>query len=227
MFITLFIKFIHSLFGHTACGTLVPWPGIKPTPPEVEVRSLNHWTSREVQEKFLKCLQWTVHNLFAMTEKEENSVIVTNLAVLTWRRLHARPTNPTPNSTQTGPLTRSGGSFGCHGGEVVLLALVERGQVLQCPEQPPQHRTVWPTCHKLRNPELNNAVRNIRWLLSNTGLSLSARNLPSNCFLRTEIIFRCLCREITANPFNRFSLGCLFSAQLSNYQAPQSKKSSG
>ena len=27
---------------------LVPWPGIKPMPPALEVWSLNHWTSREI-----------------------------------------------------------------------------------------------------------------------------------------------------------------------------------
>ena len=32
-----------------ACGILVSWPGIEPAPPAVEVWSLNHWTSREVQ----------------------------------------------------------------------------------------------------------------------------------------------------------------------------------
>ena len=33
---------------HAACGIFVPRPGIKPVPPALEVRSLNHWTSREV-----------------------------------------------------------------------------------------------------------------------------------------------------------------------------------
>ena len=33
---------------HAACGTLVPWPGIEPTLPAVEVQSLNHWTTRDV-----------------------------------------------------------------------------------------------------------------------------------------------------------------------------------
>ena len=33
----------------TACGILAPLPGIKPAPPAVEARSLNHWTTREVQ----------------------------------------------------------------------------------------------------------------------------------------------------------------------------------
>ena len=31
-----------------ACGILVPQPGIEPTPPAVEARRLNHWTTREV-----------------------------------------------------------------------------------------------------------------------------------------------------------------------------------
>ena len=34
-------------FGYTACGILVPQPGIKPVPLAVEAPSLNHWTSRE------------------------------------------------------------------------------------------------------------------------------------------------------------------------------------
>ena len=33
-----------------ACGILAPQPGIEPVPPEVEARSLNHWTTREVPE---------------------------------------------------------------------------------------------------------------------------------------------------------------------------------
>ena len=33
---------------HAACGTLVPWPGIEPTPPVVKVQNLNHWTFRQV-----------------------------------------------------------------------------------------------------------------------------------------------------------------------------------
>ena len=32
----------------TACGIIVPQPGIEPVPPAVEVQSPNHWTSREV-----------------------------------------------------------------------------------------------------------------------------------------------------------------------------------
>lgn len=33
---------------HATCGNLLPQPGIEPTPPALEARSLNHWTSREV-----------------------------------------------------------------------------------------------------------------------------------------------------------------------------------
>ena len=36
-----------SLFWE-ACRTLVPQSGIEPTPPAVEVQSLNHWLAREV-----------------------------------------------------------------------------------------------------------------------------------------------------------------------------------
>ena len=45
-----YILFIFLIFWphQAACGILVPWPGIEPTPPALEVRSLNHWTTREV-----------------------------------------------------------------------------------------------------------------------------------------------------------------------------------
>ena len=36
------------LFGRTACGILVPWPGIKPISSALEAWSFNHWTTREV-----------------------------------------------------------------------------------------------------------------------------------------------------------------------------------
>ena len=39
---------------HPACGILVPWPGIEPMHPAMEVWSLNHWTAREVP----LLLQW-------------------------------------------------------------------------------------------------------------------------------------------------------------------------
>lgn len=46
---TIYILFCFVLFWlcHTACGTLVSWPGIEPTPPALKVRGLNHWTVRK------------------------------------------------------------------------------------------------------------------------------------------------------------------------------------
>ena len=39
-----------SFFGFAACRILVPWPGIEPLSPALEVQSLNHWTAREIPE---------------------------------------------------------------------------------------------------------------------------------------------------------------------------------
>ena len=33
---------------HTACGILVPWPGIRSVPPALELLSLNHWSAWEI-----------------------------------------------------------------------------------------------------------------------------------------------------------------------------------
>ena len=41
------VFFVLFCFGHAACKILVPPPGIEPVPPAVEVRSPNHWTTRE------------------------------------------------------------------------------------------------------------------------------------------------------------------------------------
>ena len=45
--------FLLSLFlgggwRFVACGILVPWSGIQPTPSALEAQSLSHWTTREV-----------------------------------------------------------------------------------------------------------------------------------------------------------------------------------
>ena len=45
--LTIFLWGPHFL----ACGILVPQPEIEPTPLAVEVRSLNHWTVREVPQR--------------------------------------------------------------------------------------------------------------------------------------------------------------------------------
>lgn len=43
----LFFSFSFSLH-HLACGILIPRPRVKLTPPALKVKSLNHWTVREV-----------------------------------------------------------------------------------------------------------------------------------------------------------------------------------
>ena len=48
IFWLIFIFFFFFWPCRVACGILVPWPGIKPVPPAVEVWSPNHWTAREV-----------------------------------------------------------------------------------------------------------------------------------------------------------------------------------
>ena len=62
------------------CGILVPRPGIEPTPPALEVWSLNHWTTREVPNVFilrrvmLKYLGVKCHDIFnfQMVQKKRN-----------------------------------------------------------------------------------------------------------------------------------------------------------
>ena len=44
----IFFLIIYLFFGCTACGILVPGPGIEPEPFVLEARSLNYWTAREV-----------------------------------------------------------------------------------------------------------------------------------------------------------------------------------
>ena len=45
--VVFFIFWLH----HTACGVLVPQPGIEPAPPALEVLKLNHWITTKVQKK--------------------------------------------------------------------------------------------------------------------------------------------------------------------------------
>lgn len=53
---TLFFMFFKTLFVYwqhcITFGIPVPPPGIKPVPPTLETRSLNHWTTREVPVKY-------------------------------------------------------------------------------------------------------------------------------------------------------------------------------
>ena len=41
-------NFLFSWPCQAACGILVPWPGIKLSPPALEAESLNYWTTKEV-----------------------------------------------------------------------------------------------------------------------------------------------------------------------------------
>ena len=46
--------FFNVLFtGHTACGLLVPQPGIEPMLPPLGAQSLNHWTTRKVPKRYI------------------------------------------------------------------------------------------------------------------------------------------------------------------------------
>ena len=38
------VLFFFLFFGCTACGILVPWPGMEPMPPSLEAWSLDNWT---------------------------------------------------------------------------------------------------------------------------------------------------------------------------------------
>ena len=43
-YLFIFLFWLPSL----ASGILIPWPGVKPVCPAVDMQSLNHWTTREV-----------------------------------------------------------------------------------------------------------------------------------------------------------------------------------
>ena len=51
----LFHLFCISCLCGEACGIVVPWPGVEPVPPAVELQSLNHWTTREVHSSGARC----------------------------------------------------------------------------------------------------------------------------------------------------------------------------
>ena len=59
------IKLIIIIFGHIACGILVPQPEIEPETPALKAQSLNRWTTREVQFSgfFLNIRYLTGHNM--------------------------------------------------------------------------------------------------------------------------------------------------------------------
>ena len=47
------------IFGYKSHEILVPQPGIKPVPCKVEVRSLIHWTTREVSHYYFLMIMST------------------------------------------------------------------------------------------------------------------------------------------------------------------------
>ena len=53
--------FFFFLPYRTACGILVPSPGIEPVPPVLKARNLNLWTAREVQVESV--LSWECFEL--------------------------------------------------------------------------------------------------------------------------------------------------------------------
>ena len=61
---------------------LVPWPGIEPQPPALGVRSLSHWTTREVPDyifllKFHKYLQNWCYSLFSYNIEQTWPILYT------------------------------------------------------------------------------------------------------------------------------------------------------
>ena len=47
----------------SACGILVPWPGIKPLPPAVEGQSPDHWTAREFPSPLFLYVSFSLKNI--------------------------------------------------------------------------------------------------------------------------------------------------------------------
>ena len=59
------------------CGTLVPWPGIKPALPCIGRQSLNHWTTREVPLPLILIVSGntkTIPSIFSSQEKEKKAL---------------------------------------------------------------------------------------------------------------------------------------------------------
>ena len=86
---SLFVFFFVFFFWlyHVTCGISVPWPGIKLMPPTVEMQSLNHWTTREIQvEHVFICWAFslTVIGLFRNPWKLDLWVIWSPMNVVFW-----------------------------------------------------------------------------------------------------------------------------------------------
>ena len=84
---------LFNFFGHGiwACGILDPQPGIEPTPPAVEARSLNYGATREVREPGI---------FDADNKTDENSADSQHpflFGQLTPKRTHLNPLLPPPH----------------------------------------------------------------------------------------------------------------------------------
>ena len=55
----LLLLFLHRM----ACRILILWPGIKPTPPALNMQSFNHWTTRKVSKTLIFNLEkvWGIY----------------------------------------------------------------------------------------------------------------------------------------------------------------------
>ena len=58
----LVIFFVVLWLYHAKSRILVPWLGIKPAPPAVEARSLNHWTDRKLPLTHICCSIYICRN---------------------------------------------------------------------------------------------------------------------------------------------------------------------
>ena len=60
MIIIFFFFFFFFRLYRRACGILVPWSGIEPSPSAIKAQSLNHWTPGEFPHSFLNlCLYFS------------------------------------------------------------------------------------------------------------------------------------------------------------------------
>ena len=62
-FLLFLVFFLAVLRGMWESRILVPWPGIEPVPPAVEVRSPNHWTTKE--SLYMMSILWNLLFLVA------------------------------------------------------------------------------------------------------------------------------------------------------------------
>ena len=59
---------IFFFFEHAVCWILVPRPRIEPRPPAVEVRSLNHWTTKDFLEAFFSSILIFLKNISQLSK---------------------------------------------------------------------------------------------------------------------------------------------------------------